>query len=342
MKISSMPAGAGGTPGIDLGNIHVGTTASAEKLAAAKALAAGQEPERKQEDAQTERAPDIRRIKMRTNVSPDRFDAQVAEISSSQTGQEPSKETPNSTTSDANGQAQAAVESTQPLSPQFAALAKQRRELQVMKQELAKERQAIEQAKSASTAEAISKADILANPLKIFELGLTYDQLTEAILANQSGVTPEINALKEELRRVKEDVNKTFTERDTQAEKQALAEMRKEAQSLIQQGDTYEMTRETGSLPHVMDLIYRTYKKHGELLSVPEALNLVETDLINETLKIANIKKVRSQLVPEVPVQTTPQSQGKQMKTLTSRDGALMPLDRRARAIAAMNGTLRK
>jgi hypothetical protein len=327
MKVSALPASVAGSPGVDLGNIHVGVTASAERLAAAKAIASGQEPEKKEQDPQVERAQSIRKITMRTNVSPDRVTEEGAPVE------------PASTTSDTVGQTNAAVESTQPISPQFAALAKQRRALQVKEREIA-EREAKLNNPPENSGDYLSKADLLANPLKIFDAGLTYDQLTEAILKNQGGITPEIQSLKEELKRVKEDVNKTLTDRDEQAEKQVLAEMKREAQSLIQSGDDYEMVRETGSLPHVMDLIHRTYKQTGEVLSVQEALNLVETDLITETLKVANLKKVQSKLAPQ-PVQQ-PQSQGKQMRTLTNRDGAGIPLDRRARAIAAMNGTLRK
>jgi hypothetical protein len=331
MKISAMPAGAGGNPGTDLGNVNVGVTASSERLAAAKALAAGQEPAREEieRDPETGRIQSVRRITMKTNASPDRYDAQVAA--------EAPAEAVDSTKTDETGQTNAAVESTQPLSPQFAALAKERRALQVMKREIAEEK-----AKMGKPPEGeyLSKADLLANPLKIFDAGLTYDQLTEAILKNQSGITPEIQSLKAELKALKEGVDKTFTDRDTQAEKQVLSEMKREAQGLIQTGDDYEMVRETGSLPHVIDLIHRTYKTTGEVLDVQEALNLVETDLITETLKVANLKKVKSKIAPE-PVQA-PQSQGKQMKTLTNRDGSGIPLDRRARAIAAMNGTLRK
>jgi len=324
-----MAAGSAGTPGVDLGNIHVGTTASGEKLAAAKALAAGQEPAREEveRDPQTGRIQSVRRITMRTNVSPDRYVPDVT--------QESNVTAPENTKTDDTGQTNAAVESTQPLSPQFAALAKQRRELQVMKRDLA-EREAKLAKPPEQSDDFVSKADILANPMKIFDLGLTYDQLTEAILATQSGVTPEITALKEELKRVKDDVNKTLTDRDVQAERQVLAEMRKEAETLVKEGDTYEMIRETKNIPNVMRLIYQTYKKTGEVLSVNEALNLVEADLITETLKVAKLNKVRNQLIPE-PVQA-PQSQGKQMRTLTNRDGSGVPLDRRARAIAAMTG----
>lgn len=331
MKISAMPAGAGGTPGVDLTSTHIGTTASSERLAAAKALAQGLQPEERREHQDPrEPAQSVRRITMRTNRSPERYAQPVTETPAAEAI---------STTPDAGGQTNAAVESTQPLSPQFAALAKQRRALQVKERELA-DREAKFSQTPEKSGDYVSKADLLANPLTIFDLGVTHDQLTEAILSNASGVTPEIKSLKEELKRVREDVTKTLTDRDTQAEQQVLAEMSREAQAKIQTGDDYEMIRETKSLPHVIDLIKRTYKATGEVLGVEEALNLVETDLLTENVKIANLKKVKSQLAPE-PVQE-PQSQGRQMRTLTNRDSASVPMDRKARAMAAFSGTLRK
>jgi len=335
MKMSPMPAGAGGAPGTNLQSTNVGQTASAQKLAAAKAIAAGQTPIQVNptEEHEREKPQSVRTITMRTNVSPDRFDPQIA-------AQAP--ETENSPISDQGGQTQAVTEATQPLSPQFAALAKQRRALQVKERELA-EREAKANQTPAITGDMVSKADLLANPLKIFEMGLTYDQLTEAILSNPKNSNLDPRALKEELiQAAKDELNKTLSDRDTQAEAQVLSEMMKEAQKMIQEGDTYEMVRETGSLPQVKELIYRLYKKTGEVLDVDEALNLVETDLINESLKIANIKKVQSRLSPQPPVQNTQQLQQRQMRTLTNRDTASSPLDRRARAIAAMTGNLRK
>jgi hypothetical protein len=337
MKISPMPASTAGIPGMDLGNVHIGSTASAEKLAAAKAIAQGLEPEKKEieSDHKPEENKSVRRITMHTNATPlGRSDDQTAvEVMPAAT-----ESASPSTTSDIHGQTQGAVESTQPLSPQFAALARQRRALQVKEREIAER-----EAKLARPPEGdyVAKADLLANPLKIFDMGVTHDQLTEAILSNASGITPEIRALKEEVKRVKEDVNKTLTEREAQAEKQALSAMMQEASALVQQGDIYEMVRETKSLPVVKELIWRTYKQKGEVLDVSEALNLVETDLINETLKMANLKKVQNKLIPQ-PVQTQPQLLGKQMKTLTNRDNVSIPLDRKARAMAAWHGTLRK
>jgi hypothetical protein len=184
-------------------------------------------------------------------------------------------------------------------------------------------------------------ARLKAEPLSVLqEAGVTYDQLTEAILANQSGITPEILALKAEVKALKEGVDTKLTDRDTQVEQAVLAEMRRDVDRLSQEGDDYEMVRETRSQPDVVELIHRTWKETGEVLDVSEAMRLVEEDLINESLKIAKIKKVQSKLMPATaPAQ---QQQPKAMKTLTNRDTAIPPLSRRARAIAAFNGTLKK
>jgi len=332
MKISAMPAGAGGNPGTDLGNIHLGQTASAEKLAAAKAIAQGLEKPEAREETPAERAQSVRRITMRTNVSPDRYSQAATEQLGENT---PEQEI--STTLDTGGQTNAAAESTQPLSPQLAALAKQRRALQVKERELAEK-----EAKLATPPEGeyVSKADILSNPLKIFDLGLTYDQLTEAILQSQSGVTPELKSLKEELKRVKEDVNKTFTDRDSRQEEAVLTSRLDEAEALAKEGDDFEMIRTENAYDKVLNKIYTTYKKTGREPDLKTVMNEVESQLLEKNLRLANLNKIRSKIASE-QVQP-PQSQGKQMKTLTARDGAAIPMDRKARAIAAMNGTLRR
>jgi hypothetical protein len=322
MKISALPANAGGLPGSDIGGINLGRTASPEKLAAAKAIAAGEQPiQVTQTDPQVERIKNVRKIKMKTNVSPEQYDATPID------GAKPDDtvQTP-------------AAEVTQPLSPQFAALAKQRRALQVKERELIDRERALQSA-PATDGGADLVARLKSQPLSVLqEHGVTYDQLTEAILGNQSGINPEIQALKAEIKSLKEGIDKNFVERDTQAEQQVLAEMRKEAVALAKEGDAYEMVRETNSLNDVMSLIHRTYKKSGEVLEVSEAMQLVEDQLIADNLKLANINKLKSKLMPaQAPVQAPQRT----MRTLTNRDGVTMPLDRKARARAAFNGTLK-
>ena len=276
-------------------------------------------------------------IKMRTNASTNRHDIPQA-VEEEVTQEEIS------TKPDDSGQTQAAVESTQPLSPQLADLAKQRRALQVKEREL-KEREAKltqEPVKAqANTDEFVAKADLLSNPLKIFDLGLTYDQLTEAILADQNGNKTDPKALKEEiLKSVKEDVEKRFVSQAEIQEEAALNQIADDMEALSKQGDTYEMFGERNGLQRALSKVYNHYKKTGQVLDIKPVMDEVENENVEYAVKQAKYKKVMSRIAPE-PVQQ-PQSQGKQMKTLTNRDGAPTILDKRARAIAAMQGTLRK
>ena len=269
----------------------------------------------------------LRKITMNTNASPDRFDPTLAPT-----------EDPVRTRPDNNEQAEAVLEDTKPISPQFAALAKQRRALQVRERELADRELAI---KSRPSADTDLVARLKSQPLSVLaEVGVTYDQLTEAILANPVS-NPEIQELRNELKALKEGVDKNLTDRDTAQEQAVLSDMRREAVGLASEGDAYEMVRTTKSIPEVIDLIHRTYKTTGEILDVPEAMQLVEDDLINEGLKVANFKKARAKLIPDEPV-TQQQLQPRPMRTLPNRDGASTPASRRERAIAAMYGTLKK
>ncbi len=231
-----------------------------------------------------------------------------------------------------------AVEATEPLSPQFAALAKQRRALQVKERELADREKAIS-AQSSNQEGVIDLARLKSEPLSVMlEAGVTYEQLTKAILDQQDG--GELQALKAKIAALEEGVDKKFADNASQAEQQVLAEMEKEATKLAAEGETFELVRETGSIPEVMKLIERTYRETGEVLDVSEAMQLVEDELITESLKLAALKKVQGRLQPEPA--PAPQPQQRQMRTLTNRDTAVAPLSRKERALLAFSGQLKK
>lgn len=335
MKIT--PVAQGGNT--NHGNIELGRTASAEKLAAAKAIAAGESPMRITEsdtpvDPQVRRAQEsVRKIKMKTQRSPERYLEEAMEP----VAQEAS---PQSAIPDAEVEANATIEDTKPLSPQFAALAKQRRALQVKERELADREKALQ-----SDPTKIDGSELIARlksqPLSVLqEHGVTYDQLTDAILNNQDGLNPEIQALKAEIKALKEGVDQKFVSREEQAEEAALTEMLGQAESLAKDGDAYEMIRERNAYDQVLRLIHKTYKDTGRVLDVSEAMNTVETQLLEEAVKQASINKVRGKLTP------TPQPQQQQgqrvMKTLTNRDGASVPMSAKARAVAAFRGELKR
>jgi hypothetical protein len=361
-KVSPMAQADGGNP---QRTIHPQTgTTSSDAAARARAIMRGETPGINVSsadpllDARVEAARvEQKKIKMRTNHTPGQDNVERAIDLATQgtvdaaaeavNGEAPASEPPQTaalgtetpTGTDNEEKAPPAAEETKPLSPQFAALARQRRALQVKERDLQARERALESAPPKGAEEL--KARLKSEPLSVLqEAGVTYDQLTEALLNNQNGINPEVIKLREELKALKEGVDKTLTDRDAQAEAAALADMQRTAERLIETGDEYEMVRETRSIPKVMELIKRTWKQDGEVLDPSEALRLVEEDLISETLKTAAIKKVKAKLAPPAPAVTppAPKPQTQQqpvMRTLTNRDTSIAPLSRKERAMKA-------
>jgi hypothetical protein len=324
MKISAIPSGMGGQPGVDLAGINVGRTASPEKLAAAKAIAAGETPIKvtQIEDPQLKRTQEsVRRIKMRTQNNA------IEPIATTESAKPDTIEQT------------AAVEVTKPISPQLAELAKQRRALQVKERELAEREKAI----TPGTPDLMAR--LKAEPLSVLqESGLLndqafYDAFTAHLLGNQSGVNPEIQALKAELKALKEGVDKSFQTQEERQEEAALTEMLYEAEALAKDGEAYEMIRSRDAFDRVLRLIHGTYKKTGRVMDVADAMNKVEQEVLDEALKLANINKVRGRLAPTQALKQQPQE--RTLTTLTNRDGAAVPLSRKARAMAAFRGQLK-
>ncbi len=237
----------------------------------------------------------------------------------------------------------AVSEATQPLSPQLALLAKQRRALQVKERELLDREKAL---KAQGDVQRIDVAQLKSEPLKVLlDHGVTYEQLTDAIISGgNGGGASEINSLKAEIAALKEGIDQKFVEKDTLAEQQVLAEMKRQASRLVQASDQYELVRETRSVPMVMQLIERTYRESGEVLDVPEALRLVEDELFKDHQRIAKIKKMQELFAPKVQEHPQPQPQQRTvgMRTISNRDTATVPLTARQRALAAFYGTLKK
>lgn len=265
--------------------------------------------------------PELRSIKMVTNATPEQPLAQppAQELSIPD-----------------NSKTDAVTEDTKPISPQYAELAKRRRALQIKERELATREKAL--AEKSQGSDSIPLARLKSEPLSVLlESGVTYDQLTQAILANQGN--PEIAALKAEVQALKEGVDKRFTDNVTQQEQAVLAEMRKEATGLVATGEEYALVRETGRIPDVMRLIEETYRESGQVLGVKEALQAIETELFKDAEKIASLEKIRNKYIASPPQQLS-RPQG--MRTLTNKDTASIPLSPKQRALAAFNGTLKR
>lgn len=324
MKITPVTQSSGQV-GQALGSVDVGRTADPIKMERARQIAQGKQVPEAPADPQVERLQqNVRKIKMRTQQSTHRDDDPVEVVDEAQAVDA-------STISESVEPP--AVEATQQLSPQFAALAKQKRALQLERAEFEKQKTSLPQGNEELVAR------LKAQPLDVLlEHGVTYDQLTEAILGGQQG-NPEIQELKAKIKALEEGVDSKFQSRETAQEEAALTEMLYEAESLAKEGDAFELIRERNAYDQVLRLIHSTYKQSGRVLDVQEAMNTIENQLLSDAEKLAGLSKVRNKFAPP-PLQ--PQQPQRQMRTLTARDSSAAPMSARQRAIAAFQGTLRK
>lgn len=345
MRITPVATGASNGQSVGQASVTSGHT-SAERIASAKSVGAGNGPMRMSQsetpidERLSHRQQSIRSMTMKTDFSPDRFNL-VPEASTDPQLQ-------NSSAISALNE-EVAIEDTKPLSPQFAALAKQRRALQVKERELADRERAMQGRASTGDGSDLA-AQLKSQPLRTMqEQGILtpefYNSLTEYLVSGQSGINPEVQALKEKIESLEQGINKNFEQRDNQAEESALTEMLYEAEDLAKDGDTYEMIRSKDAYDRVLRHIHKTYKETGRIVPTHEAMNLIETQLLSEAEAWYNIPKVQNRFVPQMPQQMQPQSQFRPptlMKTLTNRDTAQPAIDRRTRMLLAATGQLRR
>ncbi len=322
MKITPIAAGSAGNPGQNIGSVEVGRSVSPDRIAKATAIAAGKEYVQPT-DPQADRIQSTRKITMKTNATP----------MAPEPVQEPESSIPDTTETE--------PEVIKPLSPQLAALAREKRSAQVMKAE-AQKLMADAEAKLAAANDVIPTSRLKSETLKVLEeAGLLdseefYNSLTERIVNGQSN--PEIEALRNEIKTLKEGVDNRFTSQQTQQEESALTEMLHEAEALAKDGEAYEQIRSTDGFEKVLRKIHAHYKATGQVLKVADVMNQVEEELIKDAERYFKSEKLKTKYL-----QPTQQLQPQRtMRTLTARDNATAPMSAKARAMAAFNGTLKR
>lgn len=253
-----------------------------------------------------------------------------------------------------------------PLTSQYALLARKEKALRAKVQaqdaamkareaEFAEREAAIKAKEAEYSSNYISKSRIKSDPLSVLtEEGVSYDELTNAILnpvKQDPRVMAEIERLKAEVQATKDYQAKAKEEnaaQQKQAYNQAVNQIRNEAKQLVEKDPSFEMIKETKSVGDVVELIEKTYKEDGILLSVEEAATEVEEYLATQAVRLAQINKVKAKLnSAQKPAQPAPQSEApaKQsqpgMKTLTNAVNASKSMSARERAIAAFKGQLK-
>jgi hypothetical protein len=258
-----------------------------------------------------------------------------------------------------------APKAADPLSNQYALLARKEKALRAKvqaqdaatrarEQDLLAREEAIKAKESEYQSNYIPKSRFKADPLAVLtEEGVSYDEITKAILNPQAQQDPrilhEIEKLKAELRETKETQNKaqkSYEEQKRQDYQQAVHQIRTDVKQLVITDPNFETIKETNSVSDVVELIEKTFKSDGILLSVEEAAREVEEYLVDEALKLHKISKIRNRLQSaQAPAsakkQAPQQAQPSQPKTLTNSVNASKKLSARERAIAAFKGELK-
>ena len=265
-----------------------------------------------------------------------------------------------------------APEKEEPISSQYAVLARKEKALRAKAAAQEAQYKQREEALAKREAELSSKANpdltnyisvdkLKQNALSVLaEHGIDYGYLSQEALAQQS---PEAQAYRrykqemdQELQKVREEqanTRKSYEQQQAQAYQQALNQIRTEAKALVSADPSFEAIKATGSVNDVVDLIERTFNEDGTLLTVEQAAQMVEDYLVEEAMKLTKIGKIRDKFKPvEKPTAAQSQATGApsqqsktaqpqtQMKTLTNSVSSTRPLTAKERALRAFRGEL--
>jgi hypothetical protein len=260
----------------------------------------------------------------------------------------------------------------EPLSSQFAVLARKEKALRQKAQQLEaqskakeadflKQKAAWEADQAKKDAEYQSKyipKDRLTNDTinALLESGLTYDQITQAFLSQPNPQEAQLRDLQRKIDEraaatetsILDKINKQVQENQAAQVQQALHQMQQDTDLLLKSDpETYEAIIATGSRRDVVDLVKKTFDEDGILISVEDAAKEVEEYLIEEAAKLSQLKKIQRRNTPQpkaaVSQQTTQQTKQPQtLKTLSNAIGTPSgKLSAKERAILAFKGELK-
>ncbi len=259
------------------------------------------------------------------------------------------------------------VEKDPELTKQFAELSRQERILRARATKQQQELKAQQDALAAKQAELEAKSkqydqgyislDRLKNdPLSVLaEAELSYDTLTQQMLTQQprdprteaqmGKLEQTIKSLESKLASYEQENKKQRDDSYEQAKKQ----IKMDATKLVKaDAEAYEAIVKTNAIDDVVELIERTYKEEGYLMSVEEAAEEVETYL-NDNLyeTYSSIEKLKKRIAQSQAAAVVAKPEQEKIiakeqiqtaKTLTNGMGASPKLSARERAILAFQG----
>lgn len=243
----------------------------------------------------------------------------------------------------------------QPKDPSLEAFARKERQLRKQQQQIMAEKQELQRRIAEYETGYISKSKLKEDPWSFLsEAGVDYNQLTEQILAQPNMNDPATKAMMAKIRQLEEKqgaAEKAAVEATSRQYEQALGQIRSEVKLMVDSNVDFETIKETGMQDAVVELIEQTFNSDGVLMDIEEAAKQVEEHLLAEAEKMSGLKKLQARQKLKTEQQTsvpeTKQTDTKTIKTLTNavdaqpKSGRMTDKERRARAFAAFNGTLK-
>lgn len=261
----------------------------------------------------------------------------------------------------------------EPVSAQFAALARKEKALRARamqdqakikarEEALATREAQIKAQESEYSTKYIPKDRLQQDTLNaLADAGLSYEQITE-LMINQQSANPQydhkiksLEAKIEQMRLDSEASKKSFQEQTAEQEKAVLNQIGYDVRKAVKGNPEFESIEKTNSFQDVVDLIESVYKKgiegdpeypSGTVLDVYEAAKMVEKEIEEDLYKYAtSINKIQKRLSPKQVAQAQAQQtqsspKEQQLNTLTNNVGTSRKLSSRDRAVLAFKGQL--
>jgi hypothetical protein len=221
---------------------------------------------------------------------------------------------------------------------------------QAWKAQLAEKEQGWQQREQEYKSKYIPKDRLLTDTMgALQEAGLSYDQIVQTMMnppSQESIINMQLQQKIKELEDKLESRFSNYEESQKQAQSKqyeaALNSIRSEVKTMVASDPgTWEMINANGDDGHdaVVAYIEDTFKETGRTISVQEAAQAIEDYLLDESVKLMQLNKIKTKLAP---VPETPQAPGKPQahKTLTHSNAptSTRPMSARERAIAAFKG----
>lgn len=200
------------------------------------------------------------------------------------------------------------------------------------------------------------------------DAGITQDDLTQYLVNQPSATDKQIMMMQQKIEELQGGLTAAQKAQEEAAQKsydQAVNQISSEVKMLVKgAGDKYELIGANNAYDAAVELIKEVFDTEGYVMTAEEACNEVEEYLLEESVKLMNLKKIQAKFAPPSPpeaklpppsmgkpsfsmqVREMVQKQAAPSKTLThqqmplSTSEKLSPKDRRARAIAAFQGKM--